>query len=112
MPLTHCVSFSLDTPTGATRLSTLQRRHPELRGVIAYCPFDHKGAETLLGKEGLASMLTEAATVLHIESPEALVNDSETHRDEWAFPLAAYPLKDQNILIIGGEKEYDSPPNT
>ena len=57
-------------------------------------------------------MLTEAATVLHIESPEALVNDSETHRDEWAFPLAAYPLKDQNILIIGGEKIRQPHPNT
>ena len=55
-------------------------------------------------------MLTEAATVLHIESPEALVKDSETHRDEWTFPLAAYPLKDQNILVIGGEKDTYAPP--
>ena len=102
--------FLLGHSNGGNTVINVAKRHPELRGVIAYCPFDHKGAETLLGKEGLASMLTEAATVLHIESPEALVNDSETHRDEWAFPLAAYPLKDQNILIIGGEKDTTAPP--
>ena len=38
--------FLLGHSNGGNTVINVAKRHPELRGVIAYCPFDHKGAET------------------------------------------------------------------
>ena len=45
--------FLLGHSNGGNTVINVAKRHPELRGVIAYCPFDHKGRKPFSEKKAL-----------------------------------------------------------
>lgn len=101
--------FLLGHSNGGNTVINVAREDSRLRGIIAYCPFNHWGAFQHLGEDGLRSMLVRNSRVLHIESLEALYQDSVSNRQKWNFSDAAPALKDQNVLLIAGTKDTAAP---
>jgi dienelactone hydrolase len=103
--------FLLGHSNGGNTIFNAGKKDPSLRGLIAYCPFNHKAAMKKLSEAGFWEMLVQSTRVLHVESNEALYRDSLDHQDQWDFEALADPLKNQNILLIGGTMDTIAPPD-
>lgn len=95
---------------GGNTVIQTSKQLPFLRGSIAFCPFDHLAYAQAFGQAELEAMFKECSPVLHLESLEALCQDSREHAAAWDFAKAASWFQDRNLLLIGGEKDPVAPP--
>ena len=103
--------FLLGHSNGGNTVLNITPSLPFIRGTMAYSPFDHKAGLELLKPDGLMEMYKESSSVLHLESLNALYEDSVTHCENWSFPGLAKQLQHRNLLLIGGLKDTVAPPD-
>lgn len=96
---------------GGNTVLNAARQLPWIKGIMAFCPFDHAALRDLLQEEEIKALFTEISAVLHIESPEVLWQDSFSHYKEWGFAQLAPEFQHRNLLLIGGKRDTVAPPD-
>lgn len=95
---------------GGNTVLNAARYLPFLRGVIAFCPYDHQAGLEHISHKDLKACFQEAAAVLHVGRFEDLWQDSVEHAAEWSFVAGAHRFQDRNLLLIGGRRDTVAPP--
>ncbi|MDY2852428.1 MAG: alpha/beta hydrolase, partial [Acidaminococcus fermentans] len=95
---------------GGNTVLNAARYLPFLRGVIAFCPYDHQAGLEHIPHQDLKTAFEEAAAVLHVGRFEDLWQDSVEHASEWSFTANAHRFQDRNLLLIGGRRDTVAPP--
>lgn len=95
---------------GGNTVLNAARYLPFLRGVIAFCPYDHQAGLEHIPHQDLKTAFEEAAAVLHVGRFEDLWQDSVEHASEWSFTANAHRFQDRNLLLIGGRRDTGAPP--
>jgi pimeloyl-ACP methyl ester carboxylesterase len=96
---------------GGNTVLNASRYLPFLRGVIAFCPYDHQAGLEHIATKDLKACFQEAAAVLHVGRFEDLWQDSVEHASKWSFAAGAHRFQDRNLLLIGGRRDTIAPPH-